>query len=95
LPISSSNNATNDNQTTIDCSTGNWSSVYAQFESPLNMQPNATLGQQYMNDPQFISFLSQYLNMSDPYVNATVSQLLTGNESSLIQQQLQAESPSC
>jgi hypothetical protein len=85
----------NANQSSIDCASGNWSTIYAQYESPLNVQLNSSLGQQYLNDPQFVAFLWQYLNMSDPYVNATVTQLFTGDESSLIQQQLPANSLQC
>jgi hypothetical protein len=83
---------------TIACPTGNWSSVYSFYEanhsSDLSIT-NGTLGEQYLNDPQFQSFLSQYLNMSDPFTNATMRELLAGDESAQIQQQLQLHSSQC
>ncbi len=95
LPISNTNSSENYNQTAIVCNSGNWSAIYSQYESPLNLPQNSTLGKQYVNDPQFMSFLSQYLNVNDPYVNSSVRELLSGNESSLIQQQLQSENIQC
>lgn len=96
FPISTANSSTSVNETTTSCYTGNWTAIYSQYESPLPLQQNETsLGQQYLNDPQFMSFLSQYLNMSDPYVNSTVAALLSGNETSLVSQQLQSQGLTC
>ncbi len=91
FPISASNSSTVTNQTAAtDCPTGNWSAIYAQYEAPLPGQQNTSaLGQQYLNDPQFMSFLSQYLNLNDPAVNATVAGFLSGNETMFVQQQSQ------
>ncbi|HYB04704.1 MAG TPA: hypothetical protein VED17_09590, partial [Nitrososphaerales archaeon] len=83
---------------TMACPTGNWSSIYSFYEADHNSDSssaNSSLGQQYLNDPQFQSFLSQYLNMSDPYTNATMRELLSGNLSTQIQQQLQLQSSQC
>jgi hypothetical protein len=91
FPTSRSNSTTGAN-TTANCYTGNWSTIYEKYESPSSGQQNSTaLGQQYLSDPQFMSFLSQYLNMSDPQVNATVYGLLSGNETMFVQQQLQSQ----
>ena len=96
FPIGSNTSSSVNDTTTTSCYTGNWSSIYSQYQSPLSLQQNATtLGQQYLNDPQFMSFLSQYLNMSDPYVNSTVVALLSGNETSLVQQQIQSQGLTC
>ncbi len=94
FPISAAN-ASSINETTTSCYTGNWSAIYSQYETPLNNQQNSSLGEQYLNDPQFISFLSQYLNMSNPQVNATVVELLSGNESMFVQQQVQSQGLAC
>jgi len=93
FPISSANG-----NATMVCPTGNWSSIYSFYEADHSSDPsstNSSLGQQYLNDPQFQSFLSQYLNMSDPYTNATMRELLSGNLSTQIQQQLQLQSSQC
>ena len=70
--------------------------MYAAYEAPLSSQENTTgIGQQYLSDPQFMSFLSQYLNVSDPQVNATVYGLLSGNETAFVQQELQSQGLLC
>lgn len=84
FPLSSS---TNDSTTTISCYTGNWTALYNQYELSPETQNSTGLGQQYLSDPQFMSFLSQYLNMSDPTVNASVYGLLSGNETAFLQSQ--------
>jgi hypothetical protein len=87
---------TSTNVTTTSCYSGNWSAIYAQYEAPLPVQQNGTnLGQQYLSDPQFMSFLSQYLNLNDPQVNATVRGLLSENETTFVSQQLQSQGLIC
>ena len=95
FPNISSNSTTTANVATTSCYSGNWSTIYNEYENPLTPQNTTGLGQQYLNDSQFMSFLSQYLNMSDPWVNATVAGLLSGNEATFVQQQLQSQGLVC
>lgn len=98
FPVGTSNNSTTGsaNVTTTSCYTGNWSSIYSEYETlPADQQNASALGQQYLNNSQFMSFLSQYLNLNDPQVNATVRGLLSGNETMFIEQQLQSQGLSC
>jgi hypothetical protein len=78
-------------QLTSPCPTGNWSAIYEQYEA-LGSPANDSLGSQYLNSPQFMSFLSQYLNMSDPVTGSLVQQLLNGSQSVAFQQALENES---
>ena len=76
------------------CPSGNWSVVYSEYEYG-SEDGNANLGQQYLNNTQFLSFLSQYLNMSDPSVSSMVGQLLADNQSVQLQQELQSQDSNC
>lgn len=96
IAAGSETSSPNHTTTTTSCYTGNWTAIYAAYEAPLSNQENTTgLGQQYLSDPQFMSFLSQYLNMTDPQVNATVYGLLSGNETAFVQQELQSQGLLC
>jgi hypothetical protein len=95
FPVYSSNDSLTNSSTTTSCYTGNWTAIYAAYESPLTAQNTSGLGQQYLSDPQFMSFLSQYLNISSPQVNTTVYGLLSGNETAFVQQELQSQGLLC
>ncbi len=95
FPTSTSNVTSSSNDTAMSCYSGNWSAIYNEYESPLTLQNTTGLGEQYLNNSQFMSFLSQYLNLSDPWVNATVTGLLSNNETAFVSQQLQSQGLVC
>jgi hypothetical protein len=95
FPVSLSNDTTTVNDTTTSCYSGNWTALYQEYQAPLTLQNTTGMGQQYLNDSQFMSFLSQYLNLNDPWVNATVTGLLSNNETAFVQQQLQSQGLIC
>jgi hypothetical protein len=95
FPVSPSNDTTTVNATTTSCYSGNWSAIYQEYQSPLALQNTTGVGEQYLNNSQFMSFLSQYLNLNDPWVNATVTGLLSNNETAFVQQQLQSQGLIC
>ena len=95
FPISLSNVTTTVNATTASCYSGNWSAIYQEYQSPLTLQNTTGVGEEYLNNSQFMSFLSQYLNLNDPWVNATVTGLLSNNETAFVQQQLQSQGLIC
>jgi hypothetical protein len=75
----------------VFCPIGNWSSIYSKFESDVTPENGtANSGQQYLNNPEFVSFLGQYINMSDPANISLLGRLFSGNQSISLQEQLQA-----
>ena len=63
----------------------NLSAIQQEFGSNMSEIPDGNATQYYLTNPQYIAFLSQFLNMTDPYFNYSVNNLLGGNVSTEIQ----------